>query len=88
MPRSLIEAMSRGLPSAGSDRGGIPELLPESFIFANMEHTGLSAIMERLLELQPDEYLKAGRNAYETAAIYERKNLDEIRYNFWKESLI
>lgn len=87
LPRSLIEAMSRGLPAAGSDRGGIPELLPESFIFANLEHTGLSAIMERMLDLLPEEYLKAGRNAYATAATYERKNLDEIRHNFWKESL-
>jgi glycosyltransferase involved in cell wall biosynthesis len=87
LPRSLIEAMSRGIPAAGSDRGGIPELLPEEFIFSNLEHAALGSIMKRMLELSPDEYMRECRRAYQTASTYERNKLDETRHNFWKTSL-
>ena len=33
LPRSLVEAMSRGLPCLGSNAGGIPELLELEYIF-------------------------------------------------------
>src|SRR5699024_742855 len=33
LPRALIEAMSRGLPSFGARTAGIPELLEDDFIF-------------------------------------------------------
>ena len=35
MPRALIEAMSRGIPAFGAKTGGIPELLPEQYLFRN-----------------------------------------------------
>lgn len=88
LPRSLIEAMSRGLPSAGSDRGGIPELLPAEQTFRNLDHTELSSIMERMLNFAPHEYLSACRRSYDTASTYEKARLDEIRHDFWNKSLI
>ena len=35
LPRSVIEAMSRGVPCIGSTTAGIPELLPDEMTFAN-----------------------------------------------------
>lgn len=87
LPRSLIEAMSRGLPSAGSDRGGIPELLPDDLIFRNIDPVKLGAIMEKMLAFSAREYLDACRTSYEIASTYERKRLDEIRHNFWQKTL-
>lgn len=87
LPRSLIEALSRGLPAAGSDRGGIPELLPDELIFRNIDPVKLGSIMEKMLAFSPREYLDECRKSYETASTYERKRLDEIRHNFWKKTL-
>lgn len=42
LPRALIEAMSKGLPAIGSNVGGIPELLPNEWIFKSEDHIDLS----------------------------------------------
>lgn len=42
LPRSVIEAMSFGLPCIGSDVAGIPELLDSSFVFSRKRNKALS----------------------------------------------
>lgn len=42
LPRALIEAMSKGLPAIGSNVGGIPELLPEEWIFQSEDYVNLA----------------------------------------------
>ncbi|MHC5074071.1 MAG: glycosyltransferase, partial [Planctomycetota bacterium] len=42
MPRSLIEAMARGIPAIGSNTGGIPELLPKQAL-VSVEDVGALA---------------------------------------------
>lgn len=51
LPRSMIEAMARGLPALGSDRGGIPELLAKDQISRVGDAKQLGS---QLLELSTD----------------------------------
>lgn len=49
LPRSVIEAMSVGLPCVASRVGGIPELVSEEFLFAPKDVEGFSKAVERLI---------------------------------------
>jgi glycosyltransferase involved in cell wall biosynthesis len=48
LPRSLIEAMARGLPCIGSTTGGIPELLPPECLIPPADPR---ALKEKILEM-------------------------------------
>jgi glycosyltransferase involved in cell wall biosynthesis len=50
LPRALIEAMSRGLPSIGSNVAGIPELLPEEVVFNKGDVEGICKVLGSLIE--------------------------------------
>ncbi|BDH60663.1 hypothetical protein MTP04_07930 [Lysinibacillus sp. PLM2] len=53
LPRALIEAMSRGIPSLGANTAGIPELLEEEFIFSNSKKNILEivSILNKFLDI-------------------------------------
>jgi glycosyltransferase involved in cell wall biosynthesis len=51
MPRSLIEAMARGLPAIGSNVGGVNELLPED---CRIPPGDAAALAEKIAELLKD----------------------------------
>lgn len=50
LPRALIEAMSKGLPAIGSNVGGIPELLPNNWIFESEDYIKLSEKIAQIYE--------------------------------------
>lgn len=82
LPRALIEAMSRGLPCIGSNVGGIPELLPERWIFPKEEDMELAKKIESFIENQDNRY-SAGRENFATSTEYSHEKLQEKRLNFW-----
>jgi glycosyltransferase involved in cell wall biosynthesis len=49
LPRSLIEAMARGLPCIGSTVGGIPELLPPEDLFPPGDPPALAEKLQEVL---------------------------------------
>lgn len=67
LPRSLIEAMSRGLPAIGSDVGGIPELLEKSYVYVSSKNY-TNQIIDKFNSLQQTENLleQAERNYAES----------------------
>jgi glycosyltransferase involved in cell wall biosynthesis len=72
LPRALLEAMARRLPSVATTVGGIPELLPASCLVAPKDVKGLA---ERLLALLHDERERealAERNQRVAATYHER----------------
>ena len=85
LPRALIEAMSRGLPSIGANTGGIPELLPSERIFSN-SNKNIKEICDLLKTYsQSSMESDARRNFYEAKnytieKITEKRNeiLDEL----------
>lgn len=48
LPRSLIEAMARGLPCLASRAGGIPELLADEYLFPPKDSVALAKAIESL----------------------------------------
>lgn len=85
LSRAMIEAMSCGLPCAGAQTGGIPELISPEFIFpaGNIEQivkvlTALSASAMQQCE---------ARKNFDRAKDYGRDILEERRANFYGQFL-
>ncbi|MEN8304383.1 MAG: glycosyltransferase family 4 protein [Campylobacterota bacterium] len=82
LPRSLVEAMSRGCPAVGSSVGGIPELLDEDMTFSHKHPQEFSKILEDLLA-DKQMMIQIARNNFERAKKYQKSILDEKRNKFW-----
>lgn len=72
LPRSVIEAMSVGLPCIGSDVAGIPELLDADWVFPRKKNKG-----KKISEL----LIKIDKNALEKQAIRNFKEAEKYDYN-------
>lgn len=86
LPRSLIEAMSVGLPCIGTTVGGIPELLHENCLVPPKQPKILS---QKLLEFidNPKLRLEMSKASLAKSKEYENDVLSERRHNFLKASL-
>lgn len=84
MPRSLIEAMARGLPGLGSAVGGIPELLREECLFPPGD---AKAIAEKILSLvgKPEKLAALSKENFEQSKHYWPEALAAVNHSFWKE---
>ncbi len=81
LPRSLVEAMSRALPSIGSRVGGIPELLAPEWTHAPGDHDGLASRVTHLVHDMPAMKAQAVRN-WEAALPFSAPVLEERRDRF------
>jgi phosphatidyl-myo-inositol dimannoside synthase len=83
LPRVLIEALARGLPSIGARTGGIIELLPESSLFPAGDPAAISSKIEEVLSAP------AHREALSTAGLaiarqFTSDRLGRIRGQFYR----
>ncbi|USK43968.1 glycosyltransferase family 4 protein [Cytobacillus oceanisediminis] len=81
LPRALVEAMSRGCPSLGSNTGGIPELLNKDFIFKN---GAVDEICELLKKMDEKMMLSEAKRSFKKAKEFDKEFLDSKRTNFYK----
>lgn len=82
LPRSLIEAMSLGIPAIGAKTGGIPELLENEYIFDNNYHN-IQQIVDILYKMDPDVCKKAAVTNYKEAQKYKKETIENRRKNFF-----
>lgn len=82
LPRSVIEAMSRGVPCIGSTTAGIPELLDQSLIFSNCDVGQIVAILKTLEKEKMADVAKAN---FEKSKKFDKEMLDRIRSKYYLE---
>jgi glycosyltransferase involved in cell wall biosynthesis len=84
LPRSLVEALSRGLPALGSTAGGIPELLPPECLHRPGDAGRLGELIAAAVEDRDWLARQAERN-FETAKGFRAETLEGVRSSFWRE---
>lgn len=84
LPRALIEAMSRGLLSIGTNVGGIPELLDQNYIFSNLSNNE-DEIIEILLRINKEELKKEAIRNFDVAKEYEQSKIESRRQLFFRK---
>lgn len=84
LPRALIEAMSRGLPSIGSDTGGIPELIEKEYTFKNKKNNKEENICNILTNFDKQLMIKSAKRNFNEAKKYDKELIDIKRTSFLK----
>lgn len=79
LPRSVIEAMSVGLPCIGSDVAGIPELLDRTWVFPRKANKGKS-IAELLIRIDKKALKEQAIRNFKEAEKYDYNSLKKKRY--------
>ncbi|MBN8235139.1 glycosyltransferase [Halobacillus kuroshimensis] len=82
LPRALVEAMSRGCLSIGTNVGGIPELISKEYIFEVGSVTELYKIM---IDVNKDKMKKEAIMNFNKAKEYQETFLEKKRRRFYKE---
>lgn len=84
LPRSVIEAMSVGLPCIGSDVAGIPELLDKKWVFKRKGNKA-EEIADLLKNIEKDSLrIQAERN-YKESSLYDYELLLKKRYSILEQ---
>ena len=83
LPRALVEAMSNGLPCLGSDVGGIPELLPSTYIHHAKDYKKLAKHISLVISNESLSNEMSQQNLI-TANNYLSSNIQREREKFIK----
>lgn len=85
LPRSVIEAMSRGCACIGSNAGGIPELLESNFVH---QQEDINAFVSIIIKISNQEALvNSCKRNFEESEKYNVNNLNRKRNEFFRRSL-
>lgn len=84
LPRALIEAMSKGMPSFGAKTAGIPELLENDFIFSNTDNN-IDEICLILKKFNKETMLIQAKRNYEASKVYEKSIIENRREKFFMQ---
>lgn len=85
LPRSVIEAMSRGCICMGAHTAGIPELLEEGFVVARKSVTEIVNMVENYANSPIEERLRIAERNFWKAKEFESKKLDDLREVYFKK---
>ncbi len=83
LPRTVIEAMARGLPCVASDVGGVPELLEDEFLVRPGDVNELAERIEHVLSQTEDIGRIVKRNC-EKSKEYQHNVLNRRRIEFYE----
>lgn len=79
LPRSVIEAMSRGCLCIGSRIAGIPELIENDYLFSP---GNVKEIIKIISEIKKEDLVKTAKTNINKSCIYSKNNLDTQRNEF------
>lgn len=80
LPRSVIEAMSYGITTIGSNVGGIPELLASDMVFKKRSSSQIANIIKKLTN---EMMIQMAYENYNKARDYNEEILKKRRFNFY-----
>ncbi|EJV0274989.1 glycosyltransferase family 4 protein [Vibrio parahaemolyticus] len=83
LPRSIVEAMSHGIPVIASNVGGIPEIVSPSYLFEPTDVKSLVRLIERIANV-PESYHQSSLHSCNTASKFT-DNLDKVKSIFIKD---
>lgn len=81
-PRSVVEAMSRGLLCICADVGAMPEMVESEYI---VKRKSVDDIVNVLANISINQLINQAKRNFEEAKKYEETNLDHIRNDFFKK---
>ncbi len=83
LPRSVIEAMSRGCPVIGAKTAGIPELIDDRFIVRRKSVLDIIDCISKYVNLSNEEKIQISKRNFEEAKKYQETVLDERRSAYY-----
>ena len=83
LPRSVIEAMSKGLPVLASSVAGIPELIESKYLHKPGDYTTLGKQLISVL-LDPSIRKDMSQTNFSVSKKYDSSILESQRQAFWK----
>ena len=85
LPRSVVEAMSRGLLCICANTAAMPEMVEQEYI---VERKSIDDIVNVLARLSVDRLKDQAKRNFEEAKNYEEVHLDKKRNSFFKKIMI
>lgn len=85
LPRSVVEAMSRGLLCVCANTAAMPEMVEPEYI---VERRSVDDIVNVMMHLSVDKLKKQAKRNFEESKKYEEVHLDEKRNTFFKKIMI
>ncbi len=82
LPRSVIEAMSRGCPALGANTAGIPELIAKECVFKRANPSDTARAIEMLAKSDMTRYAKTN---YQKAMEYDNAVLERRRNAYYQK---
>jgi glycosyltransferase involved in cell wall biosynthesis len=86
LPRSLVEAMARGLPAIGANTGGIPELLDKQCLVEIGDVKGLAGRIADFMT-KPDSLAEMSAKNFERALNFRVEITKNRKLAFWRSIL-
>lgn len=84
LPRSVLEAMSRGVPTLGTNIAGIPELLQPENLFQKGSSKAINFALKRIIQA---DMVKYAQENFNKAKKYQIEYLTQKRVEFYKTFL-
>ncbi len=83
LPRSVIEAMSRGCACIGAKTAGIPELLEDNFVVKRKSVTDIVSAVNRYCSMTADERIRISKRNFTEARKYTVDVLNKRRNDYY-----
>lgn len=84
LPRTIIEAMSQGLPCISSPVDGVPELVEENWL---VDYNDVHGYANKIIEMISDwnKMIEISKNNFEKSKKYRKDVLDQKRTGFYQK---
>lgn len=84
LPRSVVEAMSRGSLVIGADTAGIPELIERKYVVRRKSSDAIADMLYEFNAFNIDQWMSVARRNFEKAMEFKEEELNKKRYEYYR----